>query len=343
MSASMLMRCVIAMGQERKELMKVLVTGAAGFVGSHFTEKCVELGYQVKAFTHYNSKNNWGWLESSPCKNEIEVISGDIRDFDSVSAAMKDVDTVFHLAALIGIPYSYISPLAYLRTNVEGTYNILQSAKTLGTESVLVTSTSETYGSAQYVPMDEKHPMVGQSPYSASKIGADNLAVSYYRSFGLPVKIVRPFNIYGPRQSARAIIPSIIIQILHGVTRLKLGNIDPTRDLTFVGDTVSGFLEIAKHEQFNGEYVNVGMKQEISVRDLVHMIARLMKTEVEIISDTQRVRPAQSEVERLFCDNTKLCKATGWAPQYDLEKGLAETIDWLTQHKNYYKYDIYNV
>ena len=331
------------MNQKRQEFMKVLVTGAAGFVGSHITEKCVELGYQVKAFIHYNSKNHWGWLESSPCKSEIEVISGDIRDYDSVSAAMKDVDTVFHLAALIGIPYSYVSPLAYLRTNVEGTYNVLQSAKILGTKNILVTSTSETYGSAQYVPMDEKHPMVGQSPYSASKIGADNLAVSYYRSFSLPVKIVRPFNIYGPRQSARAIIPSIIIQILNGVTKLKLGNLDPTRDLTFVRDTVSGFLEIAKQEKFNGEYVNIGMKQEISVRDLVHTIARLMKTEVEIISDIQRVRPVQSEVERLFCENTKLCKATSWTPQYDLEKGLAETIDWLTQHKNHYKHDIYNV
>jgi len=323
--------------------MKVLVTGAAGFVGSHLTEKCVELGYEVKAFTHYNSKNNWGWLESSPHKNKIEVISGDIRDYDSVHAAMKDVDTVFHLAALIGIPYSYVSPLAYVRTNVEGTYNVLQSAKMLGTKNVLVTSTSETYGTAQYVPMDEKHPMVGQSPYSASKIGADNLAVSYFRSFGTPVKIVRPFNIYGPRQSARAIIPSVIIQILNGQKKLKLGNIDPTRDLTFVKDTATGFLAIAKQEQFNGEYVNIGMKQEISVRDLVHLIAKLMKTEVEITSDAQRVRPTQSEVERLFCENQKLVKATHWAPAYNLEKGLTETIDWLTQNKNLYKSDVYNV
>ena len=323
--------------------MKVLVTGAAGFVGSHLTEKCVELGYQVKAFTHYNSKNNWGWLESSPYKNKIEVVSGDIRDYDSVHAAMQGVDTVFHLAALIGIPYSYVSPLAYVRTNVEGTYNVLQSAKMLGTKNVLVTSTSETYGSAQYVPMDEKHPMVGQSPYSASKIGADNLAVSYFRSFGTPVKIVRPFNIYGPRQSARAIIPSVIIQILNGQKKLKLGNIDPTRDLTFVKDTATGFLAIAKHEQFNGEYVNIGMKHEISVRDLVQLIAKLMKTEVEITSDEQRVRPTQSEVERLFCENQKLVKASNWSPAYNLEKGLTETIDWLTQNKNLYKSDVYNV
>ena len=323
--------------------MKVLVTGAAGFVGSHLTERCVELGYQVKAFIHYNSKNNWGWLESSPHKNNIEVITGDIRDFDSVSSAMQKVDTVFNLAALIGIPYSYVSPLAYLKTNVEGTYNILQAAKVLGTKNVIVTSTSETYGTAEYVPMDEKHPMVGQSPYSASKIGADNLAVSYFRSFGMPVKIVRPFNIYGPRQSARAIIPSVIIQILNGQRKLKLGNVEPTRDLTFVKDTVSGFLAIAKQDQFNGEYVNVGMKHEISIRDLVHLIAKLMKTEVEITSDEQRIRPTQSEVERLYCENTKLVKTTGWAPDYNLEEGLIETIDWLTQNKKLYKSDIYNV
>ncbi len=323
--------------------MKILVTGAAGFVGSHLTEKCVELGYQVKAFTHYNSKNNWGWLENSPHKKNIEVITGDIRDYDSVFAAMQGVDTVFHLAALIGIPYSYVSPLAYIKTNVEGTYNVLQSAKILETKNVLVTSTSETYGSAQYVPMDEKHPMVGQSPYSASKIGADNLAVSYFRSFGTPVKIVRPFNIYGPRQSARAIIPSIIIQILNGQKKIKLGNVDPTRDLTFVKDTVSGFLTIAQHDEFNGEYINIGMKHEISVRDLVLLIAKLMKTEIEIVSDEQRIRPTQSEVERLFCENGKLVKATQWKPDYNLEKGLNETIQFLTEHKSIYKSDVYNV
>ncbi len=323
--------------------MKVLVTGAAGFVGSHLTEKCVELGYQVKAFVHYNSKNQWGWLESSPYKKDLEVITGDIRDYDSVSAAMVGVDSVFHLAALIGIPYSYVSPLAYIKTNVEGTYNVLQAAKQLSTRNVLVTSTSETYGTAQYVPMDEKHPMVGQSPYSASKIAADNLAVSYYRSFETPVKIVRPFNIYGPRQSARAIIPSIIIQILSGKKQIKLGNVDPTRDLTFVKDTATGFLEIAKQEKFNGEYVNIGMNSEISVRDLVQLIARLMKSEVEIISDSQRIRPTQSEVERLFCNNTKIKQATSWSPLYDLEKGLSETIAWLTKHQDQYKADLYNV
>lgn len=323
--------------------MKVLVTGAAGFVGSHLAERCAELGYHVIAFTHYNSRNNWGWLESSFHKNNIEVITGDIRDFDSVSSAMKDVDTVFHLAALIGIPYSYVSPLAYLKTNVEGTYNILQAAKILNTKNVIVTSTSETYGTAQYTPMDEKHPMVGQSPYSASKIAADNLAVSFFRSFSTPVKIVRPFNIYGPRQSARAIIPSIIIQILNGQRKLKLGNVKPTRDLTFVKDTVSGFLTIAKHTKFNGEYVNVGMKHEISILDLVHLIAKLMKTEVEIKSEEQRVRPTHSEVERLYCENQKLVKTTGWTPEFNLEKGLTETIDWLTRNKHLYKSGIYNV
>ena len=323
--------------------MKVLVTGAAGFVGSHLAEKCVQLGYQVRAFTHYNSKNNWGWLENSSYRKEMEIISGDIRDYDSVHAAMQGIDTVFHLAALIGIPYSYVSPLAYVKTNVEGTYNVLQSAKLLNTKNVLVTSTSETYGSAQYVPMDEKHPMVGQSPYSASKIGSDNLAVSYYRSFGTPVKIVRPFNIYGPRQSARAIIPSIIIQILNGAKELKLGNLDPTRDLTFVKDTANGFITISKHESFNGEYVNIGMKEEISVRDLVQTIARLMKTEVKITSDDQRIRPSKSEVERLFCENEKLCKQTTWKPEYNLEQGLLETIEWLKQNQNQYKADLYHV
>jgi NAD dependent epimerase/dehydratase len=323
--------------------MKVLVTGAAGFVGSHLTEKCVELGYQVRAFVRYNSKNNWGWLESSPYKKDIEVVSGDIRDSDAVLSAMEGIDTVFHLAALIGIPYSYVSPLAYIKTNIEGTYNVLQAAKSLKTKNVLITSTSETYGTAQYVPMNESHPMVGQSPYSASKIGADNIGVSYYRSFELPVKIVRPFNIYGPRQSARAIIPSVIVQILAGRRQLKLGNIDPTRDLTFVKDTVTGFLEIAKQDKLNGEYVNIGMKEEISVRDLVHLIARLMKADVEIMSDHERIRPTQSEVERLFCDNSKLLANTTWKPSYNLERGLIETIDWLRQHQDLYKADIYNV
>ncbi|MGC3976846.1 MAG: SDR family NAD(P)-dependent oxidoreductase [Paludibacteraceae bacterium] len=228
----------------------VLITGAGGFIGSHLTELLVEKGLNVKAFVHYNSSNKWGWLDSSSVKNNVQVISGDVRDFDSVFAAMQGCDTVFHLAALIGIPYSYVSPQAYIKTNIEGTYNILQSARQLNIEKLMVTSTSETYGTAQYVPIDEKHPMVGQSPYSATKIGADQLAISYYKSFNLPVKIVRPFNTYGPRQSARAIIPTVISQILSGNKTLKLGNLTPTRDLTFVKDTANGFLKVHKPTDF---------------------------------------------------------------------------------------------
>jgi len=270
---------------------KVLVTGAAGFIGSHLTELLVEKGFDVKAFVRYNSKNDWGWLETSNVKNEIEVITGDIRDYDSVFNAVKDCNSVFHLAALIGIPYSYVSPQAYIKTNIDGTYNILQASKELNLENVLVTSTSETYGTAQYVPIDEKHPMIGQSPYSATKIAADQLAVSYYKSFELPVKIVRPFNTYGPRQSARAIIPTIITQILSGKRELKLGNLTPTRDLTFVKDTANGFLEIYKTIGLYGEFTNIGMNEEISIGDLVKLIAELMNVDIKIISDTSRVRP----------------------------------------------------
>lgn len=322
---------------------KILITGAAGFIGSHLTERCVELGYDVKAFVRYNSKNNWGWLESSSVKNDIEVISGDIRDFDSVNDALKGCDEVFHLAALIGIPYSYVSPLAYIRTNIEGTYNILESARKNDVSNIMITSTSETYGTAQYVPIDEKHPMVGQSPYSASKIGADQLAISYYRSFNSPVKIVRPFNTYGPRQSARAIIPTVITQILSGKKKIKLGNVDPTRDLTFVKDTAEGFIEISKSKKLNGEITNIGMKDEISVKDLVKLISKILKTEIAIESDEQRVRPGKSEVERLFCENSKIVSETKWKPKYDLEKGLKETILWMEKNIASYKADIYNV
>jgi len=322
---------------------KVLVTGAGGFIGSHLTELLVEQGFSVKAFVHYNSKNNWGWLESSGVKNEVEVIAGDIRDFDSVYNATKGCSGVFHLAALIGIPYSYISPKAYIETNITGTYNVLQTAKELELEQVLVTSTSETYGTAQYVPIDEKHPMVGQSPYSASKIAADQLAISYFRSFNLPVKIVRPFNTYGPRQSARAIIPTVITQILNGKYELNLGNLTPTRDLTFVKDTVSGFLEIAKSEKLFGEITNIGMGEEISVGDLVKKIAMLLDKKIEIFTDEERVRPENSEVERLFCDNLKLKQNTAWKPNYDLDKGLNETIGWMKNNLSSYKHDIYNV
>lgn len=323
--------------------MKILVTGAAGFIGSHLTELLVRKGYNVKAFIHYNSNNNWGWLENSEYKNEIEIVTGDIRDYDSVYNTMKGCDTVFHLAALIGIPYSYISPLAYIRTNIEGTYNVLQAGKELELENILSTSTSETYGTAQYIPIDEKHPMVGQSPYSATKISADHIALSFYRSFNLPVKIVRPFNTYGTRQSARAIIPTIIIQILNNQKEIKLGSLTPTRDLTFVKDTADAFLEIAKSDKLFGEITNIGMNEEISVGDLVELIAEIMNVEINILSDDQRIRPDKSEVERLYCDNSKIIKTTNWKPKYNLRTGLEETINWMKSNLDYYKPEIYNV
>lgn len=321
----------------------ILVTGAGGFIGSHLTELLVEKGFQVKAFVHYNSWNKWGWLDTSPVKSNVEIITGDIRDYDSVLAAMQGCDTVFHLAALIGIPYSYVSPQAYIKTNIDGTYNVLQAARQLGVEKIIVTSTSETYGTAQYVPIDEKHPMVGQSPYSATKIAADQLSISYFKSFDLPVKIVRPFNTYGPRQSARAIIPTVISQILNGQKILKLGNLSPTRDLTFVKDTANGFFQIAEAEGLFGEITNIGMSDEISVGNLVQLIADLIGTQVEIQSDEQRVRPDKSEVERLFCDNSKILANTAWTPAYDLKSGLMETIHWIKNNLSYFKSDIYNV
>ena len=321
----------------------ILVTGAGGFIGSHLTELLVQEGYDVKAFVHYNSSNRWGWLDGLSKKNEIEVVTGDVRDMDSVLAAMQGCDTVFHLAALIGIPYSYVSPQAYIKTNIDGTYNVLQAARQLQTQNVLVTSTSETYGTAQYVPIDELHPMVGQSPYSATKIGADQLAISYFKSFDLPVKIVRPFNTYGPRQSARAIIPTVISQILSGKTELKLGNLTPTRDLTFVKDTANGFLQIAKADGLVGEMTNIGMSEEISIGDLVKLIARIIGAEVRIVSDEQRIRPDKSEVERLFCNNSKILASTNWKPNYTLESGLTETVEWIKSNLAYFKSDIYNV
>lgn len=322
---------------------KTLITGSAGFIGSHLTELCIEKGNDVRAFVHYNSKNDWGWLEGSKYVSEIEIVSGDIRDYDSVYNAIKGCDTIFHLAALIGIPYSYVSPQAYIRTNIEGTYNVLQAARELETENILVTSTSETYGTAQYVPIDERHPMVGQSPYSATKIAADHLALSYYRSFNLPVKIVRPFNTYGPRQSARAIIPTIITQILNGQSTVKLGNLSPTRDLTFVKDTANGFIEIAKSDRLFGEITNIGVNGEISIGDLAKLIAKLMGGDIEIISVQERIRPEKSEVERLCCNNSKLLEHTNWKPRYDLRKGLSETIEWMKSNMNYYKPKIYNI
>ncbi len=322
---------------------KILITGAGGFIGSHLVEACVANNLEVVAFVRYNSRNNWGWLEDANLKEGIRVVTGDIRDYDSVSKAMTGCDTVFHLAALIGIPYSYDSPLAYIRTNIEGTYNVLEAAKIQGVSNIIVTSTSETYGSAQYVPIDEKHPMVGQSPYAATKIAADQLAISYFRSFGLPVKIARPFNTYGPRQSARAIIPTIISQMLSGVKTLKLGSLEPTRDLNYVKDTVNGFLAIASTDAFNGEIVNIGAGFEISMGDLAHLIAETLDKEVNIAADNQRIRPANSEVDRLFCDNSKIVSSTGWRPQWNLKEGIIETAEWLQKHIHNYKPDIYNV
>jgi NAD dependent epimerase/dehydratase len=322
---------------------KILITGSAGFIGSHLVEKCVELGFDVKAFTHYNSTNSFGWLDNSAVRNDIEVVSGDVRDYDSVFNAMKGVDGVLHLAALIGIPYSYVSPLAYIRTNVEGTYNIVQAGRELDIENILVTSTSETYGTAQFVPITEQHPAVGQSPYSATKISADEIALSYYRSFNTPIKIARPFNTYGPRQSARAIIPTVISQIASGITDIKLGNLSPTRDLTFVKDTVKGFVEIFNSNQLWGEPTNIGMNDEISIGDLVHKIANLMDVQITINTDQKRVRPGKSEVERLFCDNNKIVTQTEWKPDYTLESGLLETIDWVKKNIAVFKPTIYNI
>lgn len=322
---------------------KILVTGAAGFIGSHLVEECTKQGYDVKAFVRYNSKNSWGWLESSPVKNDIEVVTGDIRDYDSVEKALASCSGIFHLAALIGIPYSYESPLAYIKTNIEGTYNVLQAAKKHGLDEIVITSTSETYGTAKYVPIDEEHPLTGQSPYSASKIAADQLAISYYRSFHLPVKIARPFNTYGPRQSARAIIPAIIIQLLDDDNNIKLGNLNPTRDFTYVKDTVKGFVEIFKSHELYGDITNIGMNDEVSVDELVGIVGDLMSKTVSVIPDEQRKRVEKSEVDRLVCNNSKLIKKTNWKPEYTLIEGLAETIEWLKTNKQHYKASVYNI
>ncbi|MCO5142608.1 MAG: GDP-mannose 4,6-dehydratase [Oligoflexia bacterium] len=322
---------------------KLLITGAGGFIGSHLVDKCVNDGYQVRAFVHYNSRNSWGWLEGSSLLNKIEIQLGDIRDFDSVYAALDGCDGVMHLAALIGIPYSYVSPLAYIRTNVEGTYNVLQAAKLLKLEDIIITSTSETYGSAQTVPIDENHPLVGQSPYAATKISADQLGISFYRSFGLPVKIARPFNTFGPRQSARAVIPTIITQILSGSNKVKLGNISPTRDLTYVKDTAAGFLAILNEKKLAGEVINIGMGTEISVEDLAYKIAELMGKKISVEEDGSRVRPDKSEVNRLVCNANKLKEHTNWNPKYDLNSGLKETIEFLTANLELYKPSIYSV
>ena len=326
---------------------KILVTGADGFIGSHLVEDLVDRGYSVKAFVLYNSFNFWGWLDSLPKEKlaKVEIFSGDVRDPNGVRTAMKDCQVVFHLAALISIPYSYHSPDSYVDTNVKGTLNIIQAARDLEVERVLVTSTSEIYGTARYVPIDELHPKQPQSPYSASKIGADCMADSFYRSFDLPITIVRPFNTYGPRQSARAIIPTIITQLLNGFTEIKLGDLTPTRDLLYVEDTVNGFIEIAKSDSLIGHECNIATNSEISMQTMADTLIQLINPNAVIVQDQERLRPEKSEVFRLFGDNTKLVEHTNWKVENTLEEGLQKTIDWFSDKDNltYYKAGIYNV
>lgn len=323
----------------------VLVTGADGFIGSHLTEMLLEKGYNVKAFTFYNSFNKWGWLDTLPEDklSEINIFSGDIRDPNGVREAMKGVDLVFHLAALIAIPFSYHSPDSYVDTNIKGTLNVLQAARELETEKIMITSTSEVYGTAQYVPIDEKHPFQGQSPYSATKIGADRLAESFYRSFQLPVAIVRPFNTYGPRQSARAVIPTIITQLLAGKEEIKLGSLTPTRDFNYVKDTAEGFIAVAESDATVGEEVNIASQREISIGELTKEITKQINPRAKLICDEERLRPEKSEVNRLLGSNEKIKRLTGWQPGYTLAQGLKETIEWIGQNMNCYKTDIYNI
>ena len=326
---------------------KVLITGSDGFIGSHLTEQLIDEGCEVTAFVYYNSFNSWGWLDTLPKEtlNKITIFNGDIRDANGVSEVVKGKDIVFHLAALIGIPFSYHSPDTYVDTNIKGTLNILQAAKNHGVEKVLVTSTSEVYGTAQYVPIDEKHPKQGQSPYSATKIGADHLAESFYRSFEVPVTIVRPFNTYGPRQSARAIIPTIITQLLNNFEEIKLGDLTPTRDLLFVKDTAKGFVEIAKSDELIGHECNIATNSEISMQEMADTLVKLINPNAKIIQDGDRIRPSKSEVFRLFGDNSKIIKHTNWKVEHNLEQGLQKTIDWFRQKDNLlqYKAGIYNV
>lgn len=324
---------------------KVLVTGAEGFIGSHLTEMLVEQGADVTALVQYNSFNNWGWIDSfdENTKKQIKVITGDIREYDNVKRMVKGQDVVFHLAALIAIPYSYLSPMAYIRTNVEGTANVLEACRDYDIEKIVHTSTSETYGTALYVPIDESHPMQGQSPYSASKIGADKIAESYYRSFGTPIATMRPFNAYGPRQSARAVIPTIISQILAGKEAIKLGALTPTRDFNYVKDLAAAFIAIAESDKTIGEVINAGSNFEISIEELAKLIMNLIGKEVKILCDEERMRPDKSEVNRLWADNRKIKELTGWQPGYTLEEGLKETIEWVKENLDTLKVDIYNV
>ena len=330
---------------------KILVTGADGFIGSHLTEQLVREGYDVKAFVLYNSFNSWGWLDESPAeiKKELEVFAGDIRDAHGVKTAMEGCDAVLNLAALIAIPYSYHSPDTYVDTNVKGALNVVQAARELGIEKVVQTSTSEVYGTAQFVPITEEHPLQGQSPYSASKIGADQIALSFYRSFGTPVALIRPFNTYGPRQSARAVIPTIITQLLNGKRKIKLGALSPTRDFNYVKDTVQGFISVMNSPKSIGEVINIGSNFEVSIGDTAKIIAEAMEVELEIETDEVRLRPEKSEVNRLWADNSKAKELLGWEPKYGgrdgFKRGLKETIDWFADKENLKKYkaDVYNI
>jgi len=323
----------------------ILITGADGFIGSHLTEMLVKEGGNVKALSLYNSFNYWGWLEDISCLDNIEVLNGDIRDAHYCKHITKDIDIIFHLAALIAIPYSYVAPSSYVDTNINGTLNIVQAARENCVSRVIHTSTSEVYGTALYVPIDEKHPLQAQSPYSASKISADAMALSFYNAFDLPLTIARPFNTYGPRQSARAVIPTIITQIASGVKEIKLGDVTPTRDFNYVEDTCLGFLKLASSPKTIGETVNIGSNFEISVGDTLNIIKEIMNSDVEFITDEQRIRPGKSEVQRLWCDNTKIKELTGFEPKFSIEQGLEKTIKWFLQEDNLKKYkaNIYNV
>jgi len=324
---------------------KILVTGADGFIGSHLTEMLVKRGAHVKALSYYNSFNDWGWLEDIDCLDDVEVVTGDVRDPHYCKYITKDVDIIFHLAALIAIPYSYIAPDSYVDTNVKGTLNICQAALENGCNRIIHTSTSEVYGTAKYVPIDEKHPLQPQSPYSASKIGADAIAKSFYNAFDLPLVIARPFNTYGPRQSARAVIPTIITQIASGKRQIKLGDLRPTRDMNYVEDTCRGMIALAECEKAIGETVNIGSNFEISIKDLVNLIKEIMQLNIEIVTDKKRLRPENSEVFRLWCDNTKINELTDFIPKYSIREGLKKTVDWFINPENLKKYktSIYNV
>lgn len=330
---------------------KILITGADGFIGSHLTETLVKSGYDVRAFVLYNSFGSWGWLDQAEknIRNSLDIFMGDVRDPYGVRTAMKNCDIVLHLAALIGIPYSYHSPDTYVDTNIKGTLNILQAARDLELSKVIHTSTSEVYGTAQFVPITEQHPLQGQSPYSASKIGADQIAMSYYYSFKTPVSIIRPFNTYGPRQSARAVIPTVITQLANGAEQLKLGSLHPTRDFNFINDTVRGFIAGAESDKSTGEVINLGSAFEISVGDTVKLIAQIMDKDVEVLSDEQRLRPAASEVERLFADNSKAREILNWSPCFagtsGFKQGLQKTVEWFCDKDNlkHYKSHLYNI